>query len=96
MFAFADIFTDLKRVEIGLDNKYIKAIEKLANGYEYEEVQTQIEETLTGTKKKITKTKKHIPPNFQAAKYLLNMNKGNNKNEDLTEENVERFNIEVF
>lgn len=79
-----------------MDNKYIKAIEKLANGYEYEEVQTQIEETLTGTKKKIIKTKKHVPPNFQAAKYLLNMNKDNNKNEDLTEENIERFNIEVF
>ena len=79
-----------------MDNKYIKAIEKLANGYEYEEVQTQIEETLTGTKKKIIKTKKHVPPNFQAAKYLLNMNKDNNKNEDLTEENIERFNMELF
>ena len=79
-----------------MENKYITAIEKLATGYEYEEVQTQIEETLTGTKKKIIKTKKHIPPNFQAAKYLLNMNKDNNKNEDLTKENVERFNIEVF
>lgn len=78
-----------------MTNKYIESIEKLATGYDYEEVQTQIEETLTGTKKKIIKTKKHVPPNFQAAKYLLNMNKNNIENE-VSEENVEKFNIEVF
>lgn len=78
-----------------MTNKYIESIEKLATGYDYEEVQTQIEETLTGTKKKIIKTKKHVPPNFQAAKYLLNMNKNNVENE-VSEENVEKFNIEVF
>lgn len=80
-----------------MTNKYIQSIEKLATGYDYEEVQTQIEETLTGTKKKIIKTKKHVPPNFQAAKYLLNMNKNqNNIENEVLEENVEKFNIEVF
>ena len=51
--------------------KYIEALKKRALGYEYEEVQTLIEETAHGTKKKIVKTKKHIPPDPETAKYLL-------------------------
>lgn len=58
-----------------MKEEYLKAIEKLALGYEYEEVQTQIEETSIGTKKKIIKTKKHVVPNFQAIKYLIEKEK---------------------
>lgn len=81
-----------------MNDEYLKSIEKLAVGYEYEEVQTQIEETPSGTKKKIIKTKKHVPPNFQAARYLLNLNK---QQEDvgldmLPNEEIETFNKEVF
>ena len=51
--------------------EYKEAIKKIAKGYDYEEVQTLIEETASGTKKKIIKTKKHILPNFNACKYLI-------------------------
>lgn len=82
-----------------MDDNYLKSIEKLAMGYDYEEVQTQIEETPTGTKKKIIKTKKHVPPNFQAARYLMNINKKQDLDEGLNplpKEEVETFNKEVF
>ena len=55
-----------------MKQKYIEALKKRALGSEYEEVQTLIEETAHGTKKKIVKTKKHIPPDPETAKYLLN------------------------
>lgn len=55
-----------------MKEKYIEALKKRALGYEYEETQTLIEETSHGTKKKIVKTKKHIPPDPETAKYLLN------------------------
>ena len=42
-----------------------------AVGFEYEETQTIIEETKTGTKKRITKYKKQSLPDVQAIKYLL-------------------------
>ena len=51
--------------------KYIEALKKRALGYEYEEVQTLIEETAHGTKKKIVKTKKHVPADVETAKFLL-------------------------
>lgn len=51
--------------------KYIEALKKRALGYEYEEIQTLIEETAHGTKKKIVKTKKHIPADVETAKFLL-------------------------
>lgn len=82
-----------------MNDKYLDAIEKLASGYEYEEVQTQIEETSSGTKKKIIKTKKHVPPSFQAARYLINLNKNDHLDEGLQplpKEEVETFNKEVF
>ena len=59
---------------ISINDKYLAAIEKLANGYEYEEVQTLLEDTPTGTKKKVIRYKKHMPPNFQAATYLIKRN----------------------
>lgn len=52
-------------------NVYRERLEKIAKGYEVEEVQTIIEETTSGTKKKIVRTKRHIPPNFHANKYLM-------------------------
>lgn len=55
--------------------KYIEALKKRALGYEYEEVQTLIEETAHGTKKKIVKTKKHIPADVNTARYLLSQMK---------------------
>lgn len=51
--------------------KYIKALKKRALGYEYEETTTLIEETAHGTKKKISKTIKHVPPDAKTARYLL-------------------------
>lgn len=55
--------------------KYLEAIKKRALGYEYEEVVTLIEETEAGTKKKIMRTKKHMPPDIVAAKFLLKSSK---------------------
>lgn len=52
-------------------NPYIEAIRKRALGYEIEEQTTLIEETPNGVKKKIVKTKKHIPPDLACARYLL-------------------------
>lgn len=56
-------------------DKYLEAIKKRALGYEYEEVQNLIEETKGGTKKKIIITKKQVPPDVEAAKYLLKLEK---------------------
>lgn len=52
-------------------DKYLEAIIKRALGYEYEETQTLIEETESGTKKKIVRVKKQMPPNIEAAKWLI-------------------------
>ncbi len=51
--------------------KYIEALKKRALGFEYEETTTLIEETSHGTKKKIVRTKKYIPPDPATARYLL-------------------------
>ncbi|AUD63475.1 hypothetical protein BK010_07650 [Tenericutes bacterium MO-XQ] len=51
--------------------KLVDAIYQRAIGFEYEETQTVIEETKTGTKKRITKYKKQSLPDIQAIKYLL-------------------------
>ncbi len=53
-----------------IDN-LVDSIYKRAIGYEYEEVQTIIEETKTGTKKRIVKNKRHLPADVSASKYLL-------------------------
>ena len=54
-----------------LKQKLIDAMYQRAVGFEYEETQTVIEETKTGTKKRITKYKKQSLPDVQAIKYLL-------------------------
>ena len=54
-----------------LKEKLIDAIYQRAVGFEYEETQTVIEETKTGTKKRITKYRKQSLPDITAIKYLL-------------------------
>jgi len=54
-----------------LKHKLLDAMYQRAIGFEYEETQTVIEETKTGTKKRITKYKKQSLPDVQAMKYLL-------------------------
>jgi predicted transcriptional regulator len=54
---------------------------KKAMGYEYEETQTTIEETKTGTKKKIVKYKKKAQPDMNAARYLLIIKFGRDYND---------------
>ena len=54
-----------------LKEKLIDAVYQRAIGFEYEETQTVIEETKTGTKKRITKYKKQSLPDITAIKYLL-------------------------
>ena len=54
-----------------LKQNLIDAIYQRAIGFEYEETQTVIEETKTGTKKRITKFKKQSLPDITAIKYLL-------------------------
>jgi hypothetical protein len=54
-----------------LKYKLMDALFQRAVGMEYEEVQTIIEETPAGTKKRLVKTKKRALPDFNAIKYLL-------------------------
>ena len=54
-----------------LKHKLLDAVYQRAIGFEYEETQTVIEETKTGTKKRITKFKKQSLPDITAIKYLL-------------------------
>ena len=76
-----------------MSEKYLKAIEKLALGYDYEEVQTFIEETDRGTKKKIVRTKKNMPPDFNAARFMMLRNE---KREHEGQVKVATFAKEVF
>ena len=57
------------------------ALFQRAVGIEYEEVQTIIEETSSGTKKRLVKTKKKALPDFNAIKYLLIIKFGREYNE---------------
>jgi DNA-binding XRE family transcriptional regulator len=64
-----------------LDSMYQRAV-----GFDYEETQTIIEETKTGTKKRITKYKKKSLPEIAAIKYLLIIKFGleyNDKKEEI-------------
>jgi DNA-binding XRE family transcriptional regulator len=64
-----------------LDSMYQRAV-----GFDYEETQTIIEETKTGTKKRITKYKKKSLPEISAIKYLLIIKFGleyNDKKEEI-------------
>jgi len=54
-----------------LKYKLIDALFLKATGYEFEEIQTTIEESKAGTKKKIVKTKKKVAPDYNSIVYLL-------------------------
>jgi hypothetical protein len=64
-----------------LKYKLMDALFQRAVGMEYEEIQTIIEETPSGTKKKLVKTKKKALPDFNAIKYLLIIKFGREYNE---------------
>lgn len=64
-----------------LKYKLMDALFQRAVGMEYEEVQTIIEETSSGTKKRLVKTKKRALPDFNAIKYLLIIKFGRDFNE---------------
>lgn len=64
-----------------LKYKLMDALFQWAVGMEYEEVQTIIEETSSGTKKRLVKTKKKALPDFNAIKYLLIIKFGREYNE---------------
>jgi len=64
-----------------LKYKLMDALFQRAVGMEYEEVQTIIEETSSGTKKRLVKTKKKSLPDFNALKYLLIIKFGREFNE---------------
>jgi hypothetical protein len=64
-----------------LKYKLMDALFQRAIGMEYEEIQTTIEETSAGTKKKLVKSKKRALPDFNAIKYLLIIKFGRDFNE---------------
>jgi len=64
-----------------LKYKVFDALYQRAVGGDYEESQTIIEETKTGTKKRIVKTKKKVQPDVSAIKYLLLIKFGKEYNE---------------
>ena len=51
--------------------KYIDALVRRALGYDYDETTTIIENTKSGTKQRITKVRKHVPPDPATARWLL-------------------------
>lgn len=61
--------------------KLMDALFQRAVGMEYEEVQTIIEETSSGTKKRLVKTKKRALPDFNALRYILIIKFGREYNE---------------
>ena len=64
-----------------MKDKLVDAIYQRAIGFEYEETQTVIEETSSGTKKRLVKTKKKALPDIGAIKYLLVIKFGRDYNE---------------
>ena len=62
----------LKKGKEVIDYEVENALIKRALGYDYEEVQTIIEDDGGKTKKRVSKTKKHIPPDTTAIAIWLN------------------------
>ena len=65
---FNQAFIEGKEV---MKQQLVDAMLQRALGFEYEEMQTIIEETKTGTKKRLVKTKRKAIPDISAIKYLL-------------------------
>jgi predicted DNA-binding transcriptional regulator YafY len=82
-----------------LKDKLINAIYKRAVGMEVEETTTTVEESKGVKKKKITKTSKIVPPDYNSARYLLITKFGRENNEkkdeiDIMEKRLEKDNEE--
>lgn len=69
---FSDISDALKRGKEVVDYEVENALYRRALGYEYEETQTTIEETPSGTRRKVIKIKKHMPPDTTAIAIWIN------------------------
>lgn len=72
----------------------IDAMLQRALGFEYEEIQTIIEETKTGTKKRLVKNKRRALPDIGAIKYLLIIHFGLDYNDRKDEIELMRERIE--
>jgi len=72
----------------------IDAMLQRALGFEYEEIQTIIEETKTGTKKRLVKNKRRALPDIGAIKYLLIIHFGRDYNDRKDEIELMRERIE--
>ena len=68
---YPNISNALKKGKEVADFEVENALFKSAKGYEYEEVKTYIEDSGSGHKKRIEKTKKHIAPNVTAQIFWL-------------------------
>src|SRR5690625_2008857 len=71
-----DILDTLKKNKEVADIQVENALFKRALGYEYEEVKTLIEEVDGKKKKKIEKTKKHVPADVSAGSFWVRNRKG--------------------
>ena len=91
---YSEISESLKKGKEVIDREVENALLKRALGYEYEEVQTTIEDTDGKQRKKIIKTKRHIPSDTTAIAIWLNNRKPddwkrNRGKEDLDKERFE-------
>ena len=68
---YPNISHALKKGKEVADFEVENAMFKSALGYEYEEVKTYIEDSGSGQKKRIEKTKKHVAPNVTAQIFWL-------------------------
>jgi hypothetical protein len=88
----AQAFIEGKQV---MKTQLIDALLQRALGFEYEELQTIIEETKTGTKKRLVKNKRRALPDISAIRYLLIVQFGREYNErkdeiDLMQKRLDR------
>ena len=89
-----DILDTLKKNKEVADIQVENALFKRALGYEYEEVKTLIEEVDGKKKKKVEKTKKHVPADVSAGIFWLRNRKGKTwSNKDDIE--IRRLEIEM-
>lgn len=68
---YPELKSAVKRGKAPVDIEVENAMLKSALGYEVEETKTYIEETSSGQKKRVEKTKKYIPPNVTAQIFWL-------------------------
>ena len=73
---YPNISNALKKGKEVIDRQVENALLKRALGYEYEEVKTLVEEVDGKKKKKIEKTKRHVPADVSAGIFWLRNRKG--------------------